>query len=255
MTDLTMTESRTRGGGLRRIAGDLVDIYRRGGRSLRAAPLLAAIAILPEAAQHVAEIKLGMFVSIDAFRALSNDPTRWAFGYAKVAGFVVAFLAFARFQATGSVRSALLVPPRTLARIVLLIALTFALAWPFGELQKQTGSMPLTIALGTASVVIQGAMLLLIIGALVGDRTLSWHAAFTSHLPSALLLTLYLAAAFAPCQLLHMANHKLAMARPEPAVWALMAFDALWVGLFASLVGAALFVGSGVRLTWRGWRD
>jgi hypothetical protein len=38
-------------------------------------------------------------------------------------------------------------------------------------------------------------------------------------------------------------------------VWALMAFDALWVGLFAALVGTALFVGARAPLTWRGWRD
>lgn len=254
MTEMTMAPPRADTTGLRRFARDLAEIYRRGGRGVVAAPAIAAIAILTEAAQHAAEIKLGMFGSIEVFHALSNDPTRWAFGYGKVAGFVIAFLAFARFQAIGSVRRALLVPPLTLARLVLLIAVTFALAWPFGEFQKHTASMPVDVALGTISAVIQGAMLLLITGTLVGDRTLSWRAAFTTHLPSALLLTLYFAAAFVPCQLLHMANHKLAIGRAEAFVWLIMVCDAMWVGLFASLIGAALFVGSQAKLTWRGWR-
>ena len=34
-----------------------------------------------------------------------------------------------------------------------------------------------------------------------------------------------------------------------------MAFDALWVGLFAALVGTALCVGARASLTWRGWHD
>jgi hypothetical protein len=30
-------------------------------------------------------------------------------------------------------------------------------------------------------------------------------------------------------------------------------FYALWIGLFAALVGSALFVGYRTGLTWRGW--
>jgi hypothetical protein len=75
----------------------------------------------------------------------------------------------------------------------------------------------------------------------------------TSLLPAAILLCVLAAIAFAPSQLLHMVNHKLALGQPLPIVWALMIFDALWVGLFAGLVGSALFVGSRTGLTWKGW--
>ena len=75
----------------------------------------------------------------------------------------------------------------------------------------------------------------------------------TSLLPAGIFLSVLAATAFGPAQALHMANHKLAMGQPLATVWALMAFDALWVGLFAALVGSAVFVGVKTGLTWRGW--
>lgn len=238
---------------VRRIGSDMADVYRRGGHGVRAAPLIAAIAIVPEAAQHVAEIKLGMFQSIEVFRALSNDPTRWAFGYVKIAGFMIAMLAYARFHALGSVRAALLIRPLVLAKVVALIALAALVSEGLGRVGAMTGSPVAGGLAAAASLLLQSALTLLIVAALAEQRTPTIRAAFTTHLPSAALLTLYLIVAFAPAQLLHMANHKLALGQPVPLVWALMTFDALWVGLFASLVGAAMAVGARARLTWRGW--
>ena len=91
------------------------------------------------------------------------------------------------------------------------------------------------------------------VGALLEDRSVTAKRAMTSLLPAAILLCVLAAIAFAPSQMLHMANHKLALGKPLPIVWALMIFDALWVGLFAGLVGSALFVGSRTGLTWKGW--
>ena len=61
------------------------------------APAVLALVVIPEFAQHVAEIRLGMFESVEQARSLQNDPTRWAFGYVKIAGLVLTFLAAARF--------------------------------------------------------------------------------------------------------------------------------------------------------------
>lgn len=239
--------------GWRRIKGDIADIYRRGGRGVRAAPWLAAIAIVPEAVQHVIEIRLGMFESLAAFRALGGAAIRWDVGYVKIAGLVIAMLAMARFQAFGSMRRALLPPAATAVRVLGLVVLTAAVSVACSWLGARTGIAG-AVGFGILSFVVQSGLVLLLVAALVEDRTLAWGAAFTTHLPSALVLTLYLAVAFVPAQLLHMANHRLALGQGAPAVWGLMAFDAVWVGLLASLAGAALFVGSRVRLTWRGWQ-
>lgn len=231
----------------------MVETYRLGGRAVKAAPLVLAIAIVPEFLQHIAEIHLGMFVSVEQFRALANDPLRWGFGYVKVAGFVIAILAVARFWSVRSVRRTLLVPPMTFVRVVVGLVVGFAVAWPFMWLDKQSLSPAINVPLQIVSTVIQGGFLIYIVGALIEDASVTPKRAMTSLLPAGIVLSVLAAVAFGPAQALHMANHKLALGQPLPIVWALMAFDALWVGLFAALVGSALYVGVTTGLTWKGW--
>lgn len=241
------------GGAARRIGGAIVATYRGGGRAMVAAPLLVAIAVVPEAVQHVVEIRLGMFGSREAFRTLADDPIRWTFGYAKVAGFVLAILLLARFVALGSVRAALRVGPMTLMRLLLAMALTFVAALPFEWLQARATAPAVDVSLGVLSALIQAGLTLYVVGALLDDRALTLRAAFTERWPTALVLMLLVALAFVPAQALHMANHRLALGRPDAVIWAVMAFDALLVGLLAALLGAALAVGYRTGLTWRGW--
>ncbi len=182
------------------------------------APLILGIAVLPELMQHVAEIHLGMFDSAGRFRALANDPLRWGFGYVKLVGFMIAMLAVARFWSVRSIPRTLLVPPATLLRVAAGLIIGFAVAWPFGWLGKQGLSPVINIPLQIVSAVIQGGFLIYVIGALVEDVSVTPKRAMTSLLPAAIML-----------------------------------FDALWVGLFAALVGSAMFVGVRTGLTWRGW--
>lgn len=247
------TQRRGLSGALRDIGRAAYETYRLAGRMVVAAPLLLLIAVLPELLQHVAEIHLGMFDSIDRFRALSADPLRWSFGYLKVAGFIVAILAAARFWAVGSIRRTLMIPPSALIRIAAGLLVGFAAAWPFTWLNTQGIAPAINVPLQILSAVIQGAFLVYIVAALLEETTVTPRRAITSLLPAAVVLTLLAALAFAPSQALHMANHKLALGQPAPVVWSLMIFDALWVGLFAALVGSALFVGVRTGLTWRGW--
>jgi hypothetical protein len=231
----------------------IVETYRLGGRAVKVAPPVLAIAVVPEFLQHIAEIHLGMFVSIEQFRALANDPLRWGFGYAKVAGFVIAILAVARFWSVGSMRRTLRVPPMTIVRVVAGLVVGLAAAWPFMWLGKQGLSPAINVPLQIVSTVIQGGFWIYVVGALIEDPLVTPRRAMTSLLPAAIVLSVLAAVAFGPAQALHMANHKLAMGQPLAIVWALMAFDALWVGLFAALVGSALFVGVKTGLTWKGW--
>ena len=229
----------------------LYDTYRLGGRTVTAAPLILAIAILPELAQHVVEISLGMFHSLADFRAHAADPLRMGFGYVKVAGFAIAILLTARFWALGSVRAALLVRPASLARLVFAIALTLAASFAFDWLARQLPTM--AIAVQIASFLLQAGLTLYVVAVLLDDRGLTLAGAFTDRWPSAVVMTILLIAAFGPAQALHMANHKLVIGQAAPVVWAVMAFDGLFVGLFAALVGSALYVGHRTGASWRGW--
>jgi hypothetical protein len=227
--------------------------YRLGGKALIAAPLLIAIAVVPELAQHIAEISLGMFNSREAFHAGADDPLRWTFAYPKVIGFVLATLGIARFWALGSVRAALLVRPAALLRIAFAFALTLIAEQAFAWLKAISDSPALNELLGGASLLVQAGLLVLLVAALVEDRTTGLRAAFTSRWPTAMLIILLGAVAFVPAQAAHSFHHLAALGQPAPLVWALMLWDSLWVGLMAALAGSALFVAYRAGPTWRGW--
>lgn len=217
-----------------------------------AAPLIIALVVLPEFAQHVAEIKLGMFDSREAAVAVANHPLRWTFGYAKIAGLLAAMLLSARFWATGSVRAALRMPLPDLGRLGIALALLFgsgaALEWLGTAI-----SVPLVKWLVTAVTWISQAMLMVMVaGALLGDRA-GWRSNLAGRIPTALLMTLVMALLFLPLQVLHGANHSWAFGQPAPLVWVLMVFDSLVVGLMASVVGAALFIAYRAGPTRNGW--
>jgi hypothetical protein len=227
--------------------------FRRAALAPAAAPLILAVAVLPEFAQHAAEIHLGMFDSKAAFRAASMDPLRWFFAYPKVAGFVLAILLTARFWATGSVKKAFLIPPMTLLKLLLAIGLAFAAELPFTWLKDASASPAADAVLAALSAILQAGLLVYLVGSLLGDRDNDLRSALTIRLPTALLLVLLAALVFIPGQALHLANHRAAFGLPDPLLWALMLFDSLWVGLMAAALGSALYVAYRAAPTWRGW--
>ena len=241
------------GGTVRSLGQALFATYRLGGRTMLAAPAIAALAILPEMAQYVAEISLGMFESTDAFRAHSTSSLRMGFGYVKLAGLALAIVATARFWAFGSVRAALLVRPAALVRIVLAVALLIAAELPFKWLRGEGLPVALDMALMLTSLLIQAGLTVYVFSVLIEDRAMTLRRAFTDYWPTAIVMTLLFGAAFLPAQALHMMNHSGAIGSPDAVVWALMLFDSLLVGLMAALIGAALFVGYRTGATWRGW--
>jgi hypothetical protein len=227
--------------------------YRLGGRTFFVAPAIVAIAVLPEFVQHVVEIRLGMFDSIGKARALADDPLRWAFGYAKIAGLVLAMLLTARLWACGgSVRRALLIPPgvllRTAGALVVTLLIGRGLDYSAGLLPRLPGG-----ALAIFSAILQAGMTAWTVAQLIEDRAITLRRALTSHLPTAALLFLLFLTAMGPAQLLHLANHRMALGQPAALVWPLMAFDSLLVGLMAALAGAGLTVALRAGPTWRGW--
>jgi hypothetical protein len=237
----------------RGIARSLFDTYRLGGTMFWAAPAIVAVAVLPEFAQHVAEICLGMFDSREAARAIADSPVRWGFGYGKIAGLVLAMLLTARFWACGrSVRRAFLVSLPTLVRTAAAIAVMVlsggALDYVARQLPPSAGT-----AVTLFAAVFQAGLSLWVIAQLLEDRDITLRRALTTHLPTAALLLLLFGAAMAPAQLLHGLNHRLALGQPDALVWGLMIFDSLLVGLMAVLAGSGFYVAFRAAPTWRGW--
>ena len=205
-------------------------------------PAVVALVVVPEFAQHVAEIHLGMFDSLAIGRSLANDPLRWAFGYAKLTGLALTFFASARFwwcRAHGGrwydVRKLGWV------RLLLGFVLFFAIG-SVGELFPLLAHREPPIAVSIVFSLLSLPFLFVMIAGLFGDRATPLKALVLKSWPWLLLLALLLPLVFAPLSWLHGMNHKWAMGAPDAVVWALMIFDSLAVGLMASSVGAALFV-------------
>lgn len=213
--------------------------YAEGGRGLIAAPLIAAIVVVPEALQHAIELAMGIFESPDAARALQNSPLRMAFGITKIVGLVLAIVAFARFHALGSVRAALLPGWRTVAVVVPAIGLWFAIGLGLQWVQTMLGTHPLGRVVMAIDWVSQMVLLLPIFALLLDDssRPIWQH---MRRWRAALAMIVLLPIAFALARLLHSVTHVLALRTPFAADVALMAIDALLIGLLASLTGAAL---------------
>lgn len=82
---------------IRSIPTDFLAVLRDGFRIWWLAPLIPLLVVVPEALQHVAEIRIGMFESRADFAALANDPRRMTWGIVKVIGLLIAILATVRF--------------------------------------------------------------------------------------------------------------------------------------------------------------
>jgi hypothetical protein len=221
----------------------LRDLYPKGISLFWLAPAVVALVIVPEFLQHVAEIELGMFDSREAFRALQLDPTRIAFGFAKVAGLMLTMLAAARFWWTRDhggrwwdLRG--LAWGRFLAGLIIFFGIG-----SLPELLK--GQVPPSAhqVAGAIWALVLLPFLFLMLAGLFGDRSTRLRDMLRRSWQWLLLTALLVVLSFAPAAWLHQMNHQWAMGAAPAALWALMIFDSLLVGLLAGLTGTAFYLG------------
>ncbi len=205
------------------------------------APIIPAISVIPEFAQHITEIDLGMFVSKDAAKDLADDPTRWAFGYVKLAGLLLAILASIRFWAASEQGNhwwdVRLIAWNTLGLAIVVIALTAIPDLFLSPLLGETAAQMMSVGLS----IITLPLLILLVAGLAGNRQISLRSVFTKGWIPAIKMILFLAVIWAPLQWLHGQNHELAFGASSGAVWALMIFDSVVVGVMATYAGSAIF--------------
>lgn len=237
--------------GLIRAGQALLQLYPKGLSLFWLGPATVALVVVPEFAQHVAEIHLGMFDSRAAAVAASDAPLRMGFGYAKIAGLVLAFFATARFWWTREhggrwwdIRA--IAWGRLLAGIVIFFgigSLPELLKGGIDEAVRQWIAAAWTVALLPA--------LFILIAGLFGDRDTSIRDMWRRAWPWLLLTAALLAIGYAPAFWLHGMNHKWAIGASPTVVWGLMIFDSLLVGLIAGLTGTALYLGYAAFLQGR----
>ena len=227
---------------LRRLGAVLID----GPRVWVLAPIIPLIAILPEFAQHIVEISLGMFESEERFKELGMDPLRWAFAIPKLTGYLLAILATARFWTNlreglpwWSMKSIAwrVLGLAFLANVVLALAMegvNYALA-DAGDVIKQGVTLIVTVA--TLPIAVW------LIAGLLGDKDATFLNVYKSGWGAALRIAAFSAVILIPLMWLHEMNHQWAFGQPAGIVWALMVFDSLLVGLLATGWGTAIHHG------------
>lgn len=211
------------------------------------APAIPLIAVIPEFVQHVVEIQIGMFDSREAGKALANDPTRWAFGYAKLAGYLIAILAAARFWAARA-QGLAWYSPWGIAWKVFGIALVLnglfsGLTWVLEDPLKGALGETATNAISLALNLITLPLLVLLVAGLVGDGKATLASVYRTGWGAALRIVLLSALVLVPLMALHRLNHDLAFGAHPALVWALMVFDSLVIGLLATGWGTAIHHG------------
>lgn len=221
----------------------LRDLYPMGLSMLWKAPLVLGVVAIPEFAQHVVEIQLGMFDGGAVTSTAANAPLRWVFGYVKVAGLLLAILAAARFWWTRGAGCAWY-DPRDLAWKRLVVGALLFLGVPLlpllakgqiSDMAIQAISLVLTIPLLPA--------LFVMIGGLFGDGVTPMRQYWRRSWGWTFLVVALMLIAFWPAAQLHRWNHVWAMQASPALLWLLMIIDSAVVGLIAGLCGTALFLG------------
>ncbi|WP_375383205.1 hypothetical protein [uncultured Sphingomonas sp.] len=207
---------------------------------LVAHPLLALVPVVFEIAQHVVEVRIGLYASIAAAKALEHDPWRMGFGFLKLV--------------------ALMVPGYWIARF---------LAWHDAELTRRADSCSMMLfggylAFGIVTAAVQlfvlpqtGSALLasLLAGQVIGCLLAGWGAAaalgnpmigpFESIRIMARQLPWtfgFLLAAMLPLMIPHYVLGALALIGPRPLLWPALIVDALLVGWLTAVLVASAFV-------------
>lgn len=225
----------------------LLHVLRDAFRLWWLAPAIPLIAVIPEFAQHVVEINIGMFDSREAAKALSDDPTRWAFGYAKLTGYLIAILAATRFWAARRQGLAWYSPWgiawKVFGLALVLNGLFMALSAVFADPLKGAVGEMATNAISLALNLVTLPLLVLLVAGLVGDKSATLASVYRTGWGAAFRIVLFSAVVLVPLMALHSYNHELAFGAHPALVWALMVFDSLLIGLLAAGWGTAIHHG------------
>ncbi|MAC57850.1 MAG: hypothetical protein CMH85_06160 [Novosphingobium sp.] len=208
----------------------------------RLAPIVPLVAIAPEFAQHVAEVRLGMFDSLDAFRALAMDPQRMAFGAFKIAGLMIAVVLAALVWANRE-RGARWWSLAGIAWKQVLVGFAIQIVASLPGMIFTSASPQVATAISAVMTVASLPALVLMIGGLVGDRDSGLTQVYREGWGQALRIVVHAGPGWLLLQAVHSWNHVAALGRPESLVWSLMVWDALIVGLMATLAGTAMHHG------------
>ncbi len=225
---------------LRRFFSDLIGAHLDGVRAMIGLPLLFAVLIGWEFAQHVVEVGIGFFDSREAAKAVANDPSRMVFGWVKmisvyVGGFlVIRYLARKNGDAPAPLGTAI----RRYAPYIAYSLGLFALIFYAPSLTQESSVMAFRTAVGLTQMLVEPLLMLWIVSA-------ATDGAIRNPVRSARLTGWLYFYAFAlffvgriPVNAAHQLLNRYAMGQPGSILWPMLVLDAVVVGLIIAVIPA-----------------
>lgn len=222
-------------------------IYAGALRFARAVPPAFLLPVVVEFAQHVIEVRAGMYGSRDAFRAAAADADRLAWGFAKVLALLPAGYWFVRYLAFDDPRRAWW-PERPAIglfaiQLVLMAMLQYlALFGPsLRDLFRLSGTAAAVAAaaIGVVEAVLSVYLLAWFVAWPLGNRAIGPLRSFLVMHGAFWRTVGYLLAGMLPLMAVHYALGLGAIGRPAWLAWPMLMLDAVSVGFLAlTLPGA-----------------
>ncbi|MFL9841352.1 hypothetical protein ABS767_10280 [Sphingomonas sp. ST-64] len=225
----------------------LKTVFGGSARYAWACPLLFAVPLLAEFAQHVVEVHLGLYESVAQAKALEGHPLRMGFGYIKVIALVLTGYWAVRFLGFGnSARAARRIDPVALRLYGWVVA--WGLFWlavnmaPGWFVTDQTALMSITLALmvfGTAfEICLSGWKA----AAAMGNPRIGFLRSITMIRGSfwwavgVFLLTIM------PLMIAHYAAFALALGAGPVRMWTVMVLDSVLTAYLGVVIAANVYV-------------
>lgn len=214
-----------------------VAAHRDSWRFLLACPLLAAVPVVVEMVQHLAEVRLGMYDSLVAAKAADGHPVRMAFGFAKVLSLTLASYWVMRWLAWRDPALAERWDRRAVGLFVGVLAYHMILS------AIQLFALP-----RTGAALLGGFLLSAVLGPLLaawgvaaplGNPAVGPIASIRLMAPRLLWSAAYMLAALLPLMVVHYALGAAAIMGPRPLLWPALIADSLLVGWLAALMIAS----------------
>jgi hypothetical protein len=230
---------------------DIKLVYQTAWRCLWLLPLLFLISPVVEMAQHVVEIRTGMYDSLAAAKAVADDPLRMAFGFAKAIALTLPGFWFVRLMAFHDpARAARLEQPAIGLWLVLFTLGVAEQAYllfgpPIGQVLGLSGRAAIYVGpiLSGIWAVVGIYLTAWAIAWPLGNRAIGPIRSFSIMTGSFWRTLGYLVACILPLMVLHYALGYLAIAlTPTWLDWPVLVIDALVVGLLACTMAGSGYV-------------
>lgn len=223
------------------------EVFVRSGRYAWLCPLLFAVPLAAEFAQHVVEVRIGLYDDIASAAASEGHPLRMGFGYVKVLTLFLTGYWAIRFLGFGDdPRAARRADPAAM-RLFVRVAL-YGLAWAVLQFSlphlglPSAAVMPLTLAVMLANLVLEFSLSGWKAAAALGNPNIGFLRSLAMIRGSFCWAAGLFALTVMPLLVAHYAAFALALGAAPALLWTVMALDSLLTAYLGVVIAANCYL-------------